>query len=121
MLYGNKRTNNKLASLSLAVLWLGSVVLLIVMLNNWRGQSKSNKLSVDQLLISSHDLRLGESFNLVNKSLNRDPARKETSGIDTLTAVPDRDIIYSKILKNKMRKISAVPKSDGLTIKPLPK
>ncbi len=124
----------KRARASLVLLWIGAIILLIAMLYNWRAETDSSKsdtallkskgIFADELLLSSQDLQLGESVGLINISLNRgttvnvieDEAKLETS------TSPERKLVYSKILKNKIKKISSTPSNNnnGFIIKPLP-
>lgn len=120
------------AGSSLFLLWIGAVILLVAMLYNWRvetdstdsqgGLSKPRDVFVDELLLSSQDLQLGESVGLINISLNRgaddQAVREEPHVVNTL---PERKLVYSKMLKNKIKKISSTPaNNNGFTIKPLP-
>ncbi len=120
------------ASSSLVLLWIGAIILLMVMLYNWRTEtdgSKSNTallkakgIFVDELLLSSQDLQLGESVGLINISLNRDATvntMEDEEEQETSTS-PERKLVYSKMLKNKIKKISSTPSNNGFIIKPLP-
>ena len=120
------------ASSSLVLLWIGAIILLMVMLYNWRTEtdgSKSNTallkakgIFVDELLLSSQDLQLGESVGLINISLNRDAAVNtvEDEEEQETSTSPERKLVYSKMLKNKIKKISSTPSNNGFIIKPLP-
>lgn len=120
------------ASSSLVLLWIGAIILLMVMLYNWRTETDSSKsntallkakgIFVDELLLSSQDLQLGESVGLINISLNRDATVntvEDEEEPETSTS-PERKLVYSKMLKNKIKKISSTPSNNGFIIKPLP-
>jgi hypothetical protein len=122
----------KRASSSLVLLWIGATALLIVMLYNWRTETDSSKsntallkakgIFADELLLSSQDLQLGESVGLINISLNRDATvntMEDEEEQETSTS-PGRKLVYSKMLKNKIKKISSTPPNNGFVIKPLP-
>lgn len=124
----------KRASASLVLLWIGAVILLMVMLYNWRTETDSSKsntallkakgIFADELLLSSQDLQLGESVGLINISLNRGAIANATEDedeakLETSTS-PERKLVYSKMLKNKIKKISSTPANNGFIIKPLP-
>ncbi|MCH5689610.1 hypothetical protein LWM68_38515 [Niabella sp. W65] len=123
----------KSAGSSLVLLWIGASILLVIMLYNWRvetdsadsknGLSKPRDIFVDELLLSSQDLQLGESVGLINISLNRGADEQARANNDEHVAntSPERKLVYSKMLKNKIKKISSAPaNNDGFTIKPLP-
>ncbi len=122
----------KRASASLVLLWIGATILLIVMLYNWRIETdtpksntallKATGIFADELLLSSQDLQLGESVGLINISLNRGAtvnASEEEVKLETSTS-PERKLVYSKMLKNKIKRISSTPPNNGFVIKPLP-
>lgn len=119
-------------SSSLVLLWIGAIILLMVMLYNWRTETDSSKsntallkakgIFVDELLLSSQDLQLGESVGLINISLNRDAIvnKVEDKEEPETSTSPERKLVYSKMLKNKIKKISSTPSNNGFVIKPLP-
>jgi len=107
--------------------------LLLVMLYNWKlpGMdsaesdsllSKPENIFADQLLLSSQDLQIGESVNLINITLNSDGDIKAHRADSTVSTIPERKLVYSRILKNKIKKINSTPATttNGFTIKPLP-
>ncbi|HMR82023.1 MAG TPA: hypothetical protein PKE30_02790 [Niabella sp.] len=118
----------KEASSSLIVLWIGAIFLLLVMLYNWNAPvtdstgsvsllSKPETIFADQLLLSSQDLQIGENVNLINITLKREGEGKDSS----VNTAPERKLVYSRILKNKIKKISSAPDpASGFKIKPLP-
>ncbi len=122
----------KRAKYSLVFLWIGAITLLIIMLYNWRvaadsSESKTELLKakgifVDELLLSTQDLQLGESVGLINISLNKDAdvVTGELEEASETSSSPERKLVYSKMLKNKIKKISSTPANNGFTIKPLP-
>ncbi|WP_114789779.1 hypothetical protein U0035_10645 [Niabella yanshanensis] len=120
------------ARASLVLLWIGAIILLMLMLYNWRIETDSSKSSTallkakgifaDELLLSSQDLQLGENVGLINISLNRGAianAAEDEAKLETSTS-PERKLVYSKMLKNKIKKISSTPSGNGFIIKPLP-
>ena len=124
----DKTVYAKGASSSLTVLWIGAILLLLVMLYNWKAPVadsngsgslllKPETIFADQLLLSSQDLQIGENVNLINITLNREGEGKDSS----VNTAPERKLVYSRILKTKRRKISSAPDpTSGCTIKPLP-
>lgn len=85
--------------------------------------SKPENIFADQLLLSSQDLQIGESANLINITLNSDDDIKAHRADSSVSTTPERKLVYSRILKNKIKKISSEPATDntnGFTIKPLP-
>lgn len=122
----------KRASYSLILLWIGAMGLLITMLYNWQAEADNNDIKnallkpkgifVDDLLLSSQDLQLGESVGLINISLNRNEAVSSlnTDESPAGNTSPERKLVYSKMLKNKIKNISSGPVSSGVIIKPLP-
>ncbi|HTG56628.1 MAG TPA: hypothetical protein VL943_10190 [Niabella sp.] len=120
------------ARASLVLLWIGAIILLMLMLYNWRIETDSSKsntallkakgIFADELLLSSQDLQLGENVGLINISLNRGATAnvaEDEAKLETSTS-PERKLVYSKMLKNKIKKISSTPSSNGFIIKPLP-
>lgn len=129
------KTNNfyaKRASSSLILLWVGAIILLIVMLYNWQTETdspdsrsallKSKDIFADELLLSSQELLLGESAGLINLSLNRNTTVNDVEREDDAEATtsPERKLVYSKMLKNKINRMSSAPANTGVSIKPLP-
>ncbi|MCH5715311.1 hypothetical protein [Niabella hibiscisoli] len=122
----------KRAKSSLVFLWIGAIMLLVIMLYNWRVAANSTEsktellkakgIFVDELLLSTQDLQLGESVGLINISLNRDAAvaTGELEVAPETSTSPERKLAYSKMLKNKIKKIASTPANDGFIIKPLP-
>lgn len=116
----------------MVVLWIGAVLLLLVMLYYWKVPdtesidsrsllSKPANVFADELLLSSQDLEIGESANLINITLNREGDAKIQRKSSSINTAPERKLVYSKILKNKIKKISSTSASaSGFIIKPLP-
>jgi len=119
----------KKALLSQLSLWIGALALCGAMLYYWHnyGSEKRNSdnqeieaenISVDQLLLTSGDLELGNTVNLININLNKNnnPISNSSSPIQTK---PQRSQKYSRILEYKIKKI-APKEANGFTIKPIP-
>ena len=130
----SKAIYTRLANAALSILWVGALVLLMAMLYNWKntqGQglesfdmaSRTKGIFVDQLLLSSQDLQLEKGANLINLSLKKDVVMNEPEQDSVLDSATHRKLLYSKILKSKIKEISAAPAADnkdGFIIKPLP-
>ncbi|MFT4093175.1 MAG: hypothetical protein QM640_06010 [Niabella sp.] len=124
---------HKITTVALTILWIGSLAFCGGMIynwyvsDNWGSQANKNRLSpkdifVDQLLLTSEDLQLGEEVNLININLNKataDTGSHDQQGSATAITLPERKLVYSKILQDKIKKIST-KNEDGFTIKPLP-
>ena len=116
-------------------MWGGAFLLLTILIYGWTKDDLENKESnlwvsvpknifVDQLLLSAADLRLEESASLINITLNKDmnmnPVTIQQDSI--IRKATDRKLIYSKILKQKINKISPSNSTNiDFEIKPLPK
>ncbi|GAB3414481.1 hypothetical protein [Niabella aquatica] len=132
MMLKNKALYEKGASSSLIVLWVGTILLLLVMLYGWKAPDTDRSISgsllsmpenifADELLLSSHDFQIGENVNLINITLNRKGEGNLQTTDTAVNTTPERKLVYSRILKNKINKINATPTTThGFTIKPLP-
>src|SRR5690606_32605236 len=112
-LNNTRRFSLKRTGSSLVFLWIGTLALLLVMLYNWRSDVKGaetvpENIFVDQLLLSSQDLQLGESANLINITLSRN-SNNNLSGDSMINTSPQRRLVYSRILKSKINKIASAP------------
>lgn len=121
---------NKKTTTSLVILWIGAILFCTYMVYIWLQADKDltgsdnnfvgyKNIFVDQLLLSAKDLQLGDNVNLININLNTDPDTKQSAPKAVITTPPERRLVYSKILQQKIEKIST-EKTDGFTIKPLP-
>lgn len=122
----------KATNLSLIILWIGAILFSASMLYSWYKLDNdespingnftvSNNIFVDQLLLSHKDFQLDGKVNLININLNMEPTPLDNDTAASITRTPNRKLMYSKILEQKIQKIS-LPKnhSDGFVIKPLP-
>ena len=119
----------KATNTSLIILWIGAVLFCISMLYTWTRSDRkelgltgnvmsSDNIFVDQLLLSYKDYQLDGKVNLININLNTEPATSEQDA--AVKIIPDRKLVYSKILEQKCKNIFQKTQSDGFTIKPLP-
>lgn len=122
MLSNVKYLYRKWTNISLVVLWAGAMLLLLVMFYNWSDPSNKHPFFVDQLLRSAPELQLGAEVNLINITRNREAAAVTTVPQDSGTrTAPEREQIYSNLLKHKIKAASAEsPRREGFVIKPLP-
>jgi len=86
---------------------------------------QNTDIHVYELLLTYKDFQLDENVNLININLNADPSAIVPENINDSTTSASttntRKLIYSKILEQKIKKISSrETDSPGFTIKPLP-
>jgi len=125
---------NKQATSSLAVLWIGTLLLLAFMFYGWvhpqyekrplKGLFSSSKgVFVDQLLLSPEDLQLGDRVNLININLSKDMNLPFAEQDSFMKAPEAKKQVYSNILQNKLKKASSKQKNnkDDFIVKPLPR
>lgn len=120
----------KKTTTSLIILWIGSFIFFAFMVYMWQRSdndvnvvnnqfTRHKNIFVDQLLLSTNDFQLGDKVGLININLNANPDKNFTEEQPVANNAPDRKLVYSKILQQKIEKIST-DKTDGFTIKPLP-
>ena len=118
----------KVATSCLTILWIGALLFCSSILYYWHQYDvlkfKSNNIFaspknffVDQLLLSSNELELGETVNLINTNSKTDASNAKNHQ-PAAKAFPARKEIYSRILEQKIKNIGA-QKTDGFTVKPL--
>lgn len=129
-------TYQQTSKISLIILWTGGILLCFAMLYAWHQQDRNSSkkytnfvqntdIHVYELLLTYKDFQLDENVNLININLNAAPSAIVPENInDSTTSVSTtntRKLIYSKILEQKIKKISSrETDSPGFTIKPLP-
>lgn len=130
-------TYQQTSKISLIILWTGGILLCFAMLYAWHQQDRNSSkkytnfvqntdIHVYELLLTHKDFQLDENVNLININLNTDPSAivPENNITDSTTSTSTtntRKLIYSKILEQKIKKISSrETDSPGFTIKPLP-
>jgi len=113
----------------LIVLWLGTFCLLAFMILRWAGDidfgsnlkgKKPSVFFVDDVLLSSSDLKLDSTSALINISLNTEsrlprPAKSPEKQLNPVS----RDELYRNIFNQKMKKAESRP-SDDFEMEPLP-
>lgn len=129
-------TYQQTSKISLIILWTGGILLCFAMLYAWHQQDRNSSkkytnfvqntdIHVYELLLTYKDFQLDENVNLININLNADPSAIVPENINDSTTPASttntRKLIYSKILEQKIKKISSrETDSPGFTIKPLP-
>lgn len=120
----------KKASQCLIILWIGAIMFCLGMLYYWYkndrsflangGLKNTQVFFVDQLLLSSKELELGNTVNLININLKADENLSSQTE-STNYGIPDKKFVYSKIYEQKIKKFTSVKsETDGFTIKPIP-
>jgi hypothetical protein len=108
----------------LGALWTISIVLVVCMfLYSQQPENAAykdqRKLSLDDMLLSFNELKLGNNTTLINLQL-KEVSQKNTDFItDKAIIADDRKKIYDKILEHKIKTPPPV-KQGGFMIKPVP-
>lgn len=125
-----RRSTNRFTNMVLVALWSGTFLLLIFMMYRWEEkivlfetkEEKDSSFLVDDILLSSADLKLDSTSSLINISLNSEPVssssipeKKSSKPAQTIS----RDELYKNILNQKIKKAEN-KSSGGFAIKPLP-
>lgn len=127
----HKASYKRQAGASLAVLWIGALPLMAFMFYGWLQPryenrefkgflSSSRDVFIDQLLLSSEDLQLGDRVNLININLSKEMSLPYSKSDSFIKAPVGKKMVYSNILQNKLKKASS-KENDGFTVKPLPR
>lgn len=136
LILSNIRSYKHQAKIGISVLWTGAALLLLLMLYIWiKGKpdtkssnswyAKPQTIFIDQLLLTASDLTLEKSAGLINITLNKEMTHLSL-GIDSIiNTAPERKVIYSNILKQKIKNMTSSSSPDDadvdFIIKPLPK
>ncbi|MBZ4189050.1 hypothetical protein [Niabella beijingensis] len=118
---------NKPVLLMLVVLWMVSLTLILWLLFSWRQQQQAElysrghrKLSLDDMLLSFNELKLGNNTTLINLQLKEISQKKNnTDTTDKEIIADNRKKIYDRMLEEVIRSRPPV-KQEGFTIKPVP-
>ncbi|SDD91663.1 hypothetical protein [Niabella drilacis] len=113
--------------LMLVALWMVSLTLIAVLLVNWRRQAHSGPganahrtPSLDQMLLSFSELKIGNNTTLINLQLKEISQKKVSMDTTAEEVIADyRKKIFDRMLEQKI-KTSTPAKQDGFTIKPVP-
>lgn len=81
-------------------------------------EKTSSIFLVDDVLLSSSDLKLNTTSSLINISLNSEPASRFGKNDQKQARSISRDELYKNIFNQKIKKAESKPK--GFTMKPLP-
>jgi|GEM_PF-2796130 len=118
---------HKTILLMLVALWVVSLALIICLLLNWRRQEHSGHggnahrhPSLDEMLLSFSELKMGNNTTLINLQLKEISQKKASTDTTTEEVIADyRKKIFDRMLEQKI-KTRPPAKQDGFTIKPVP-
>ncbi|MGJ7031221.1 hypothetical protein [Niabella hirudinis] len=118
---------HKAILLMLVALWMVSFILIAILLFNWRRQEFSGTgpdghrpPSLDEMLLSFSELKMGTNTTLINLQLKEISQKKASTDTTAEEEIADyRKKIFDRMLEQKI-KTSASGKDNGFTIKPVP-
>ncbi|MCF3110366.1 hypothetical protein LL912_16395 [Niabella sp. CC-SYL272] len=121
---------NKTIWMMLAGLWVVSIALVLGLVLNWQLQEDSERSadahrhpSLDEMLLSFNELKLGNNTTLINlqlKEISQISQKKSNTDTANKEIIADyRKKIYDRILEEKI-KTRKPDKQGGFTIKPVP-
>ncbi|WP_018626990.1 hypothetical protein [Niabella aurantiaca] len=118
---------HKTILLMLVALWVVSLTLILCLVINWQRQQHSahgrnahRHPSLDEMLLSFRELKLGNNTTLINLQLREVSQKKASKDTADEEVIADyRKKIYDQMLEQKIR-ARPPAKQDGFTIKPVP-
>lgn len=118
---------HKTILLMLAGLWVVSLTLILCLLINWQRQKHSEHggnahrhPSLDEMLLSFRELKLGNNTTLINLQLKEISQKKTNTDTAEEEVIADyRKKIYDRMLEQKI-KAHPSARQDGFSIKPVP-
>lgn len=127
LLLAGARAINKLTNIVLAILWIGTFLLLGFMIYKWQdesiplqGKAKAGNFFVDDVLLYTGDLELEKTSSLINITLNSAvPGNTNTAVVPQQKNESLRTQLYNNILNQKIKNATK-QEANGFEIKPLP-